>query len=492
MKRIFRTFGLFSFLVITAYFTTDVRSDYSLPMNALSVFATNLYHDGFNDLLIGNETLGGATNPTITILKNIDWGIFEITDTSKIYCGMQNNIFAVDVNNDGWEDIVSTHATFSGTNHYFLRIYYNENGIFPNDNFVDFNLNTSSTIDGVSYGDINGDGYIDLLVFSHNSGFWDILYNDGTGYFSSPVNFNFPPTINNLICGDLNGDGRDDIVVCGFNTIVYFSYPSGFQAVNIDPSAYIQGVHIVDFDLDGKKDILSDVYIALNNSTILRMFKNMGNNSFQQLPDIIFNCDEGGLVVNENTDLNNDGYPDLIYSTIGRCIIWYNQGNFQIADSQFVAFPDYGLVWGYGVVCADLDNNGYNDIVRVQSPKYQNKSYLDIMFNDGQGHFVPDPFVCIHEHEKLSSIHLQNWPNPFQDETIFNFSLNEIAEVELSVYDLQGKYIKCLINQKLEGGSHSIKWRGLDNGDQPSKPGAFIAYLKVNGKICQSIKLIKT
>jgi len=43
----------------------------------------------------------------------------------------------------------------------------------------------------------------------------------------------------------------------------------------------------------------------------------------------------------------------------------------------------------------------------------------------------------------------------------------------------------------MKGGSHFIKWHGLDNGNQPCEPGAYIAYLKVNGKIYYAIKLIK-
>ncbi|MEI6684372.1 MAG: T9SS type A sorting domain-containing protein [Bacteroidota bacterium] len=111
--------------------------------------------------------------------------------------------------------------------------------------------------------------------------------------------------------------------------------------------------------------------------------------------------------------------------------------------------------------------------------------------NDGHGHFITDPIVGTHNYSDIISSGLKNYPNPFQDETIFNFNIKETALVELSVFDLQGKFVECLTNQKLEGGSQIINWRGLDIGGQPSKPGTFIAYLKANGKFVVRLKLLR-
>jgi hypothetical protein len=208
------------------------------------------------------------------------------------------------------------------------------------------------------------------------------------------------------------------------------------------------------------------------------------------LPDVVFQPACGKFFV---ADFNNDGLPDVIFQDRSNTgyIIWYNQGNFQLADSNFISVPCIGEP-SRSFYCADLDNNAFNDIITVRFDAYYIINNVDIRFNDGHGHFVPDPIVGTQNYSDLISFSLKNYPNPFQDETIFKFNLKETALVDLSVLDLQGKFVTCLINQKLEGGSHSIKWRGLDNGCQPCKPGAFIAYLKVNGKICHAIKVIKT
>jgi len=163
MKSFYRTSSLLCIFLVSIFFKKDINSEYILPLHASSVFAGNLYHDGFNDIIAGHESYG--VMPTLTLMKNINWGNFEITDTSKKFNGSEDNIFAVDVNNDGWLDLVTFYCVFSGIATNYIRIYYNENGNFPNDKHRDFNLNSSAIFTDITYGDINGDGYVDLIVF---------------------------------------------------------------------------------------------------------------------------------------------------------------------------------------------------------------------------------------------------------------------------------------------------------------------------------------
>ncbi|HMQ70370.1 MAG TPA: T9SS type A sorting domain-containing protein [Ignavibacteria bacterium] len=55
---------------------------------------------------------------------------------------------------------------------------------------------------------------------------------------------------------------------------------------------------------------------------------------------------------------------------------------------------------------------------------------------------------------------LQNYPNPFNPETKINFDLPSSSDVKLSVYDITGKEIALLVNEKLEPGTYSFKWNG--------------------------------
>lgn len=55
---------------------------------------------------------------------------------------------------------------------------------------------------------------------------------------------------------------------------------------------------------------------------------------------------------------------------------------------------------------------------------------------------------------------LQNYPNPFNPETSIKFDIPNASEVRLSVFDITGREIALLVNEKLEPGSYSMKWNG--------------------------------
>ncbi|MBK8549963.1 MAG: T9SS type A sorting domain-containing protein [Ignavibacteria bacterium] len=55
---------------------------------------------------------------------------------------------------------------------------------------------------------------------------------------------------------------------------------------------------------------------------------------------------------------------------------------------------------------------------------------------------------------------LQNYPNPFNPETSIKFDIPNLSDVKLSVYDITGREVSVLVNEKLEPGSYSYKWNG--------------------------------
>ena len=52
----------------------------------------------------------------------------------------------------------------------------------------------------------------------------------------------------------------------------------------------------------------------------------------------------------------------------------------------------------------------------------------------------------------------QNYPNPFQNETIIQYSLAEAARVSVSLYDMNGKLVKVLVNGSRESGTHTLRF----------------------------------
>ncbi|MBK8980746.1 MAG: T9SS type A sorting domain-containing protein [Ignavibacteria bacterium] len=54
----------------------------------------------------------------------------------------------------------------------------------------------------------------------------------------------------------------------------------------------------------------------------------------------------------------------------------------------------------------------------------------------------------------------QNYPNPFNPVTSINFDLPVNEEVELRIFDINGKIIETLMNGELSAGSYKILWNG--------------------------------
>ena len=483
MKTFYRVFSLLCVLGMTTFMKMDILSEYIVPTQAQSVCTGDIDADGFQDIVIGHNYNFNLGWGGVSVLHNIGWGYFSFTDSIYAYAN-EWSVAAVNLDSNPKDEIL-----YSIYNPTLVLDYI---GITFNNNLNDtaiLNTHNHGGIDYIAYGDIDGNGFTDIAFASSQGHFWGIFYNYGNRNFSAPEIHQVSYSPNDLTIGDLNNDGRDDVVLSGNAVYVYFSYSSGFQELDLSTGGGGDDIAISDFDGDGYKDILCN---GGNGYTFTSFFvyKNLGNNNFQKEPDFNFYTACGSFNV---ADFNNDGLPDAIWQKLDFTgyIIWYNQGNFHLGNSQFVSVPQISGEASRSFYCADLDNNGFPDIITVRFSVYHIQN-VNILFNDGNGNFGPDPIVGTQNQNPLISSRLKNYPNPFQDETEFNFILKETSVAELSVFDLQGKFITCLINQKLARGSHFIKWRGLDNGGMPCKPGAFVAYLKVNGKICQSIKLIKT
>jgi hypothetical protein len=80
---------------------------------------------------------------------------------------------------------------------------------------------------------------------------------------------------------------------------------------------------------------------------------------------------------------------------------------------------------------------------------------------------------------------LQNYPNPFKDETTFKYRLAENGHVDISIFDLTGKKVATLINQTASAGTYEIKWNAGTN----ISSGLYIASLSSKGRIIQTMKI---
>jgi len=67
----------------------------------------------------------------------------------------------------------------------------------------------------------------------------------------------------------------------------------------------------------------------------------------------------------------------------------------------------------------------------------------------------------------------QNYPNPFNPVTTITFSIPEPAQVRLAVYDVAGRLVRTLVDEKRRANYYRIQWDGTDNHGQRVASGVY-------------------
>ncbi|MEW6510309.1 MAG: M1 family aminopeptidase [Bacteroidota bacterium] len=68
----------------------------------------------------------------------------------------------------------------------------------------------------------------------------------------------------------------------------------------------------------------------------------------------------------------------------------------------------------------------------------------------------------------------QNFPNPFNPGTSIAFSLPRRTDVTLAVYDLLGREVSLLVRGRMEAGSYTVPWDGVDDAGRRVASGVYI------------------
>ena len=134
----------------------------------------------------------------------------------------------------------------------------------------------------------------------------------------------------------------------------------------------------------------------------------------------------------------NGQHRYVIYKTTNNGLNW----GFQIPDTSirsiynFVDFPDSIHGWSY--------SSRFNGVHTVTGGDTITYPLTDISNNNNQ---LPFNFIL-----------KQNFPNPFNPNTIISYELQITSFVKLKVFTVQGKEIKTLVNQKQGAGEYKIEF----------------------------------
>ena len=83
----------------------------------------------------------------------------------------------------------------------------------------------------------------------------------------------------------------------------------------------------------------------------------------------------------------------------------------------------------------------------------------------------------------------QNYPNPFNGSTTIQYELPEAAHVNLTIYDLIGKRVVTLVNERQGPGANSITWSGENASGNSVRSGIYIYQLQADN-YSQSRKML--
>ncbi|HXK50671.1 MAG TPA: T9SS type A sorting domain-containing protein, partial [Clostridiales bacterium] len=120
--------------------------------------------------------------------------------------------------------------------------------------------------------------------------------------------------------------------------------------------------------------------------------------------------------------------------------------------------------------------NGTDDIWNIDGSNNDGYPFLSWQY---------DPSGIDHETRYSGFTLYQNYPNPFNPVTTISYTLPKASQVELNVYDLNGQFVRSLVNSRLDKGSYSSEF---NVGDLTS--GMYFYDLKVDRKSVQSRKMM--
>jgi enediyne biosynthesis protein E4 len=313
--------------------------------------------------------------------QNKDSSFTDVTEAAGLANAGPGNygmgVTVADYDNDGFSDLFVTS--------YGKNILYHNN---RDGTFTDVTAKAGVAGGGwsVSAGffDFDNDGHLDLFVTRYME--WDTKHSKTCGgawqTYCPPGEF---PATTNLLYRNRRDGTFEDV-----------SQKSGIAA----KKGRALGVAFADYDDDG----FTDIFVA-NDGMQQFLFHNNGNGTFTEcaLESGAALSADGKPLSGMGTvfqDYDNDGKPDIIVTELPREIygLYHNDGGGSFSNQSLEA--GLGALTagssGWGVGLEDLDNDGWKDLLVVQSHVLDNVEAIDHSL-----HYLEPPLLALNQNGRF-------------------------------------------------------------------------------------------
>ena len=84
------------------------------------------------------------------------------------------------------------------------------------------------------------------------------------------------------------------------------------------------------------------------------------------------------------------------------------------------------------------------------------------------------------------------YPNPFNNSINIQFEILNPGNVNINIYDVNGKWITTLVNKNISSGMHLVKWNGLDSRGMEVASGLYLLTMKFGENVkTKTLNLVK-
>ena len=335
------------------------QTNFTAGSGSQSISIGDLDGDGKADLVTANNFAS-----SLSVLRNTSTiGTVSFAAKTDFAYSIPTSVSIADVDGDGKQDMIATSANLN-----VVSVYRNTSTVGTISFATKVDFNTGPNPQAIAFGDMDGDGKMDLVVSNGNSSTVSVLRNTGTiGTISFAAKLDMLTGVFGLIpyiisIGDLDGDGKVDLAIANSNNSIGIirntSTPGALSfsaTVNFAAGVQPRSLAIGDLDGDGKAD-LAVTNSSDNTISLFRNTSTAGTISFVAKVDIT--ASSGPYSVSFG-DINGDGLIDMAVANANSNTVSVFGNTSTVGSISFAARSDFATNTGpRSVALGDLDGDG--------------------------------------------------------------------------------------------------------------------------------------